>query len=152
MAGWFGFGVTVLAATACTVATSALVMYATNYLLKNHHATTELNKFKRFIKKQLSEIDIYNKEIQKHESKLNATLEDKNEREVLFLNEEFVKILIGLDQINPKQSEINEKALDDESLQFLVRQIEKVRGRKREMIEKIHLNCKKIDSLNLISP
>jgi hypothetical protein len=169
MAGWLNWSVTILAATACTVATSALFLYTANYLLRDHHSTLKKNKFKRSIKTIIKKLNIIEQEIIKNEGLLRDLkkqdmpnlefetetesqgssdyIKPKKDQQVLYLNECFTRLLIELDQID--LSQIKGELVgggDKDGLIFAEKHSERVARMKRDLIEKIHRKCKILDT------
>jgi tetrahydrodipicolinate N-succinyltransferase len=135
--GFLNWGLTIAIAAACTVATSAVVIYTTQYLIRDHHTTLKKNQFKNKIKHQKSLL----KSIEKEKEILPEPV--LNEKSLLELDERLLQLLERLDTINVKP----ETDVDKKTFQWMNEHCLSLQTRKRELILQIQQAHQTIDQL-----
>ncbi|KAI8897520.1 hypothetical protein BC833DRAFT_593425 [Globomyces pollinis-pini] len=150
MTHWINTVATIAIATVCTVATSALVLYTTQYLINDHHATVLKNSFKNKAKRlkgalRAAEVDyrdILSKDINEADK---LTIKKKLEIEELL-----IRILERLDELQPKSllesTSTNEhfRSLDQNAIKLMQTQINQLSVVKKSLIDDIQVTCDQI--------
>jgi hypothetical protein len=132
--GFLNWSLTLAIAAACTVATSAVVLYTTQYLIRDHHNTLKRNQFKRMIREAKHEL----KSIEKEKELLPPLcLEEKS---LLVLDERLLRLLERLDAIV-----VTPTGQDKKTLEWMNGHCLSIQTRKRELILEVQQAHELID-------
>ncbi|KAJ3274262.1 hypothetical protein HDV01_003335 [Terramyces sp. JEL0728] len=164
---------TLAIAAACTVATSAVVIYTSRYLIADHHKTVLRNQFKqqaRRIKQTLKSIEeeyqgittiLDNEKIpntvppmlvesDQESEHSDVTLDAKKSLEI---EENLMRMLLRLDALHPRQvlKDVSTlhyyDALDTSAKDLMKQQVDHLHNQKKALIMKIQKSQARLDTL-----
>lgn len=164
---------TLAIAAACTVATSAVVLYTSRYLIADHHKTVLRNQFKqqaRRIKQSLKAIDqeyqaiIALLEKEKIPSSIPTLLVESDQesdnsdstldaKKSLEIEENLMRLLLRLDALHPRQvlKEVSTlhyfDALDLSTKDLMKQQVDHLHNQKKALIMKIQKSQAHLDTI-----